>query len=100
MGDLANDIVKGAKTPYQKARAIENYFSRNGFRYETDNVAIPTADQDYVDQFLFETKLGYCDNFSTSMVVMLRSVGIPARWVKGFMGGEIVSTWYGLKRMK
>ncbi|CAM5217483.1 Transglutaminase superfamily protein OS=Ureibacillus acetophenoni OX=614649 GN=SAMN05877842_11612 PE=4 SV=1 [Ureibacillus acetophenoni] len=90
--ELANDIVKGAKTPYQKARAIESYFSRNGFKYETTNVAIPTAEQDYVDQFLFETKMGYCDNFSTSMVVMLRSIGIPARWVKGFMGGEIVDS--------
>ncbi|MFY3791859.1 transglutaminase domain-containing protein [Ureibacillus sp. MALMAid1270] len=90
--ELANDIVKGAKTPYQKARAIESYFSRNGFKYETTNVAIPTAEQDYVDQFLFETKMGYCDNFSTSMVIMLRSIGIPARWVKGFMGGEIVDS--------
>lgn len=90
--DLANDIVKGAKTPYQKARAIESYFSRNGYKYETDDVAIPTAEQDYVDQFLFETKMGYCDNFSTSMVVMLRSQGIPARWVKGFMGGEIIDS--------
>ena len=43
-----------------------------------------------MDQFLFETKIGYCDNFSTSMVVMLRSLGIPARWVKGFAPGEIV----------
>jgi len=89
VGELANDIVRGAKTPYQKARAIESYFARNGYRYETDNVAIPTAEQDYVDQFLFETKMGYCDNFSSSMVVMLRSVGIPARWVKGFMGGDL-----------
>ncbi len=97
--DLANDIVKDAKTPYQKARAIESYFSRNGFRYETDNVAIPTADQDYVDQFLFETKIGYCDNFSTSMVVMLRSAGIPARWVKGFMGGEIVDSNGSIKNL-
>ncbi len=92
VGDLANEIVRGAKTPYQKARAIESYFSRNGFRYETDNVAIPGEDVDYVDQFLFETKVGYCDNFSTSMVVMLRSVGIPARWVKGFMGGELIDS--------
>ena len=44
--------------------------------------------EDYVDQFLFDTKRGYCDNFSTSMVVMLRSIDIPARWVKGFAPGE------------
>src|SRR5690606_38389217 len=34
----------------------------------------------------------YCDNFSTSMVVLLRSLDIPARWVKGFNEGEIVET--------
>ncbi|MDN4494932.1 transglutaminase-like domain-containing protein [Ureibacillus aquaedulcis] len=88
--DLATDIVEGRETPYDKARAIEMYFKQNGFRYDTDNIAIPSEEQDYVDQFLFETKIGYCDNFSTSMVVLLRSVGIPARWVKGFAGGDLV----------
>lgn len=68
------------------------YFRQNGFRYSTDNVAVPAEDQDYVDQFLFETKIGYCDNFSTSMVVLLRSIGIPARWVKGFAGGDVINT--------
>ncbi|KGR77221.1 transglutaminase-like domain-containing protein [Ureibacillus sinduriensis] len=88
--DLAADIVGGRETPYDKARAIEMYFKQNGFRYDTDNVATPSEGQDYVDQFLFETKVGYCDNFSTSMVVLLRSAGIPARWVKGFAGGDVI----------
>ena len=88
--ELAAVIVKGRKTPYDQARAIEMYFKQNGFRYETDNVAIPAEEQDYVDQFLFETKIGYCDNFSSSMVVLLRSAGIPARWVKGFAGGDVI----------
>ncbi|MFF5996647.1 transglutaminaseTgpA domain-containing protein [Lysinibacillus sp. KU-BSD001] len=84
---LAFDITQNHQTGYDKARAIEQYFKRNGFTYDTKDVAIPTETQDYVDQFLFETKIGYCDNFSTSMVVMLRSIGIPARWVKGFANG-------------
>lgn len=62
------------------------------FVYETNDVAVPELDEDYVDQFLFETKKGYCDNFSTSMVVLLRSVGIPARWVKGYTPGQFVET--------
>lgn len=90
--DLAQDIVEGKTSDYDKARAIESYFSTNGFRYETKGVPVPKENQDYVDQFLFESKIGYCDNFSTAMVVMLRSVGIPARWVKGFAGGEVVGT--------
>ena len=88
--ELAYDIIENRSTDYDKARAIEQYFKRNGFTYETEDVAIPDEGQDYVDQFLFETKIGYCDNFSTSMVVLLRSVGIPARWVKGYANGTEV----------
>src|SRR5699024_2130255 len=65
------------------------YFSANGYTYQTEDVSIPEDGEDYVDQFLFETMVGYCDNFSTSMVVMLRSLDIPARWVKGFTGGSL-----------
>ena len=90
--ELAASVVEGEESVYDQVRAIEMYFRQNNFRYDTDNVAIPAEHQDYVDQFLFETKVGYCDNFSTAMVVMLRSVGIPARWVKGFAGGEVIDT--------
>jgi hypothetical protein len=88
--DLAEEITSGLDTRYEKARAIERYFSSNGFTYETTGVAVPGPDEDYVDQFLFDTQIGYCDNFSTSMVVMLRTLDIPARWAKGFTSGEMV----------
>ncbi|WP_144511698.1 transglutaminase domain-containing protein [Bacillus sp. FJAT-22090] len=88
--DLAASITEDDKNLYEKAKSIERYFRRNSFRYDQQLAAIPEGDTDYVDQFLFETKVGYCDNFSTSMVVMLRSQGIPARWVKGFAPGEII----------
>lgn len=90
--DLALEIVEGKETDYDKARAIESYFATNGFQYETEGVPVPEEGQDYVDQFLFESKIGYCDNFSTAMVVLLRAAGIPARWVKGFAGGEEISS--------
>ncbi|WP_209125654.1 transglutaminaseTgpA domain-containing protein [Alkalihalobacillus sp. BA299] len=90
VGELAEDITKNYSNRYDQVKAIERYYRMSGFRYETKNVAVPEFDQDYVDQFLFETKLGYCDNYSTSMVVMLRTIGIPARWVKGFTQGERV----------
>ena len=86
--DLAEEITMNSDTVYDKARAIEGYFERDGFEYSLTDIPVPKEDQDYVDQFLFETKRGYCDNFSTSMVVMLRSLDIPARWVKGFNEGE------------
>ncbi|MFC4401709.1 transglutaminaseTgpA domain-containing protein [Gracilibacillus xinjiangensis] len=87
--DLAEEIVDQEQTRYEKAKAIENYFGQNGYTYQIEDVSIPQQGEDYVDQFLFETRVGYCDNFSTSMVVLLRSLDIPARWVKGFTGGEL-----------
>ncbi len=89
---LSEDITAGINDPYGKAKAIEQYFADNGFGYNTQDVAVPGRNEDYVEQFLFDTKLGYCDNFSTSMAVMLRSIGIPTRWVKGFTAGEYEET--------
>lgn len=85
---LAVEITKDESTWFHKAKAIENYFDRPEFVYDQKNVAVPKENEDYVDQFLFETMTGYCDNFSTSMVVLLRSLDIPARWVKGYTEGE------------
>jgi transglutaminase-like putative cysteine protease len=88
VNDLALEITRGEKTWYDKAKAIETYFKEPQFSYSTENVMVPDGDVDYVDQFLFDSLRGYCDNFSTSMVVLLRSLDIPARWVKGYTEGE------------
>lgn len=97
--ELAEEITKDKETWLEKAQAIEKYFRSNEFVYDQTNVAIPDENQDYVDQFLFETQRGYCDNFSTSMVVMMRSVGIPARWVKGYTEGEYIDTLENGRRL-
>ncbi|MBM7588394.1 transglutaminase-like putative cysteine protease [Bacillus pakistanensis] len=86
--DLAIEITAEEETLYEKVKAIEAYFSQKGYVYDQFDVPVPEENQDYVDQFLFETKRGYCDNFSTSMVVLVRSLGIPARWAKGYTEGE------------
>jgi len=93
--DLAANLTNDKDNRYDKVLAIENYFTDNSFVYETMNVMIPAKNQDYVDQFLFDTKSGYCNNFSTSMIVLLRSVGIPARWVKGYTEGTLENTFAG-----
>ena len=89
--DLANEITTGDLTQYDQAKSIEQYL-RNNYRYETEDVPVPKKEDDFVDQFLFESQQGYCDHFSSSMVVMSRSVGIPARWVKGFTAGDTTYT--------
>ncbi|MGG0130313.1 transglutaminase TgpA family protein [Bacillus tropicus] len=93
--DLASSLTKDKDTRYDKVLAIENYFTDHSFVYETTNVSFPAQNQDYVDQFLFDTKSGYCNNFSTSMIVLLRSAGIPARWVKGYTEGTLDNTLVG-----
>ncbi|MDI3328752.1 MAG: transglutaminase domain-containing protein [Alicyclobacillaceae bacterium] len=85
---LAREITGGESSVYGKARAIVEYLQAQ-YRYETRDVPVPRRDQDFVDQFLFESKAGYCDHFSTAMAVLARSAGIPARWVKGFTPGEL-----------
>jgi transglutaminase-like putative cysteine protease len=86
--ELAETITAEEENWYRKATAIEEYFEKENFVYEQFDVPVPEEGQDYVDQFLFDTQMGYCDNYSTAMVVMVRSLGIPARWVKGYTEGE------------
>lgn len=97
--DLALEITDPYPSRFDKVKAVERYFRSNEFEYETTDVAVPTGDQDYVDQFLFETMKGYCDNFSTAMVALLRSIDIPARWVKGYTEGEFVDVAENSRRI-
>jgi transglutaminase-like putative cysteine protease len=97
--DLALEITEGKENWFDKVEAVENYFHSNGFVYDQVNVAVPEEGEDYVAQFLFETKRGYCDNFSTSMAVLLRTLDIPTRWVKGYTSGDYIRTLDSGNRM-
>ncbi|PLT31934.1 transglutaminaseTgpA domain-containing protein [Bacillus sp. V5-8f] len=88
---LAEEITAGKENWYDQAKAIEDYFDSGDFVYDQNDIPYPEETQDYVDQFLFETQTGYCDNFSTAMVMLLRSIDIPARWTKGYTEGTQVS---------
>jgi transglutaminase-like putative cysteine protease len=83
---LAKQITAGLTSSYDKVSAIEQYL-RTNFPYSLDEPTYPGS-KDFVEHFLFVDQTGYCEHFSTAMVVMLRSIGIPARWVKGFVSGE------------
>ena len=98
--DLAVEITAGHTNRYDQAKAVEQYLRSGRFQYNTKNVLTPSEQDDYVDQFLFESMKGYCDNFSTSMVVLLRSLGIPARWVKGFTEGDFVGISGNLRQFE
>lgn len=87
--DLAERITEDAETPLDKALAIQNYLrNEGGFEYSQD-IESPPPNADGVDWFLFETKTGYSDYFGSSMTVMLRAVGVPARMAAGYAPGEL-----------
>lgn len=88
--DLAFELTEDLEYEYAKVRAIETFLKEDGgFRYSLLEVENTPEGGDYVDHFLFESQIGYCNNFSSAMTVMLRAVGIPARWTKGFTPGAI-----------
>ncbi|MFB6171771.1 MAG: DUF3488 and DUF4129 domain-containing transglutaminase family protein [Haloarculaceae archaeon] len=79
-------ITANAETPYDTARVVEQWLANNR-RYSLD-VERPTGD--VADAFLFEMDAGYCTYYATTMVVMLRTQGIPARFVTGYTTGQQV----------
>lgn len=91
---IAEQVTANRLTPYAKAVAIEQYLS-NTYTYSLEKPTHPSRNEDFVSHFLFVDRTGYCDHFSTSMVVMLRSVGVPARWVKGFAPGSLQASSNG-----
>lgn len=83
---LAQDVTADATTPYAQAMALQAYFrAQTNFTYDT-RVA-PARTQDAVWDFL-QSRRGYCVQFATSMTVMARALGIPARVGVGFLPGD------------
>jgi transglutaminase-like putative cysteine protease len=86
IGELAEEVVRRAPTIYEKVLLIEDYLQKN-FQYSLQ-VKPPPAGMSPIDDFLFSQKKGYCEQYATAMVLMLRKLGIPARLVTGFLSGE------------
>lgn len=84
VADLAHEWADPQPTLALKARALEEHL-RAGYKYD---VASPSGGASQpVDDFLFASRRGHCEFFSTAMALMLRSIGIPSRNVTGFVGG-------------
>jgi len=84
--ELAQEITAGAEAPYDKVKAIERWLA-DRYEYRIDS-PIPPPGSDAVDHFLFETDVGFCEQFASATAIMLRSLGIPARVVVGFTPGS------------
>ena len=85
---LARNITAAEPTAYDRALAIEHHL-RTQYEYTLQLPSVPQRDP--VAYFLFERKAGHCEYFASSMALMLRTLGIPARVVNGFRGGEFNS---------
>jgi protein-glutamine gamma-glutamyltransferase len=85
IAQLAQEITSNSQNDYERAAEIELYL-RTRYAYTLDLGRV--VPKDPVAYFLFERKQGHCEYFASAMAVMLRRLGIPARVVNGFRGGE------------
>ena len=80
--DLAQDVAGDLDNPYDQARTIERFLRQYPYSLEIEPAP---ASIDPVDYFLFDLQSGYCDYYASAMVVLARSLGLPARIAVGFL---------------
>ena len=87
VSELAHHVVEqsGATTNLEKAIVLEDFLRHSGgFTYSLTPGNTP-IDRDFVDYFLFDQQVGYCTYFASAFVTMARAVGLPTRYVEGFI---------------
>ncbi|HZP97001.1 MAG TPA: transglutaminaseTgpA domain-containing protein [Candidatus Limnocylindria bacterium] len=85
--ELAHKVTAGQPDPYDVAETIESYL-RTTYHY-APRVKAPPPGRDPVDYFLFDLKEDFCEYFASSMTLMLREMGVPARVVEGYTTGTL-----------
>jgi transglutaminase-like putative cysteine protease len=83
---LAEDVTAEAETPFDKASAVTAYL-RSNIEY-VSTIPNPPRNRDTLEWILFDYKKGYCVYYASAEIMMLRSVGIPARMAVGFAQGD------------
>ncbi|WP_414659314.1 transglutaminaseTgpA domain-containing protein [Acinetobacter courvalinii] len=73
------------KQPEKYLQSVLSWYRKNGFSY---TLTPGTLSGDRIDQFLFSSRKGFCEHYASSFVMMMRYVGIPARVVTGYQGGQ------------
>lgn len=84
--ELATRLRQQTGSNIDTVNAALRFFQTQGFRYTLEP---PLLGRHAVDEFLFSTRAGFCEHYSSAFVVMMRAAGIPARVVLGYQGGEI-----------
>ncbi len=83
--ELGDSLLGDHSTAFDKAQALVDWFQAE-FQYTLELPGTPR--EATLEHFLLRRRAGHCEYFSTAMTVLLRSQGIPAREVNGFLGGE------------
>lgn len=87
--DRARQIVAGASTPYDKALALQHYFSpENGFSYSTDLQQVPAGENTNAMISFLDVRRGFCEQFAGTYAALARAVGLPTRIAVGFTWGR------------
>lgn len=73
------------RQPEKYLQSVLSWYRKNGFSY---TLMPGTLSGDRIDQFLFSSRKGFCEHYASSFVMMMRYVGIPARVVTGYQGGQ------------
>ncbi len=77
--------LKSQGSPEAMVAVIAHHFKQNGYTY---TLSPPALSGEQIDQFLFETKAGFCSHYASAAAFLLRAAGVPARIVGGYLGGE------------
>ncbi len=96
--EFARDAIRGVDGDFARARAIEEAISAQA-KYNLKARPVP-SDANAVDSFLFDIKEGYCDLFATSMVMCSRAVGLPARYVQGYLVSDLAPDAQGFRTVR
>jgi transglutaminase-like putative cysteine protease len=95
--ELAKEITADAQTPYEKALLITRYL-RDNIEY-SQTIPEPPRNKNSLEWVLFDFKQAYCVYYASAEVLMLRSVGVPARMAVGFTQGERDGNTYLVRRL-
>lgn len=84
---LAHQLFEQSQNqPEEYIQTVLNWYRKNGFVY---TLTPGTLGGDRIDQFLFSSRKGFCEHYASSFVMLMRFVGIPARVVTGYQGGQL-----------
>ena len=95
VAEATQDLPPARRTPLDRALALRDWVSHRA-TYSLTVKPIPDG-EDHVRVFLSDTRLGYCDMFASSLTVLCRTAGIPARLATGFAPGEAAGDSFNLR---